>query len=299
MPRKLSPALLSRIDRLSGCQGRWIVDCRELEGDYSYAMRDLHEPCLYGSLLVPIGDYAWCWALYRMGTLGLPFSKPTLEDVALYCAHTGWRSRLLFSPAQLDDTCSWPGGYDAPSIYRSNARVFRQEFAAALELADGDADGIALDVRYVTAEMIETIQALQDYPLIDEEDHSALELELQDEAWESWAASDWRRIVCAAIDEALPDGFGQDGDDVLDGVPDADSKLLELFNACRDQANVYWSEESDGSQWIDLERVGQSLDLADLRDLTGLALLPPDQTWRREPYPWPDGSSDPLVPALA
>lgn len=267
---KASPALLERIDRLDGCAGVWILDRRD-ENQRGYDLDRL--PC---------------------------FGCRTPAEALRECLSQRWRNcRLLFSPAQLDDTCSWPGGYDAPSIYRSNARIFRQEFAPALELADGDADGIALDVRYVTAEMLETIEALQNYPLIDEEDHSAFELELQDEAWESWAASDWRRIVCAAIDDALPDGFGQDGDEVLDGVPDADSKLLELFNACRDQANVYWSEESDGGQWIDLERVGQSLDLADLRDLTGLALLPPDQTWRREPYPWPDGSSDPLAPALA
>jgi len=64
MTRKLSPELLRRIDSLSGCQGRWIVDCRALEGDYSYALRSLSEPCLYSSLLVPVGaDYRWVMTL--------------------------------------------------------------------------------------------------------------------------------------------------------------------------------------------------------------------------------------------
>jgi hypothetical protein len=30
-----------------------------------------------------------------------------------------------------------------------------------------------------------------------------------------------------------------------------------------------------------------------------LALLPADQEWRRESYPWPDGSREALAPALA
>jgi hypothetical protein len=30
-----------------------------------------------------------------------------------------------------------------------------------------------------------------------------------------------------------------------------------------------------------------------------LLRVPADQEWRREPYPWPDGSSDPLALALA
>ena len=47
MTRKLSPELLRRIESLSGCQGRWLVDCRELEGNYSYALRSLSEPWPY------------------------------------------------------------------------------------------------------------------------------------------------------------------------------------------------------------------------------------------------------------
>lgn len=299
MSRKLSPALLSRIDRLSGCRGRWIVDCREIEGNYSYALRDLQESCLYSSLLVPVGDDARCWALYRLETLGLERGNtPTPEDAALYCAHTGWKSRLLFVSEFLAEDCSWPGGYSPSAVYRSNARVFRDKFRRELEEgADGDGPDIALDVRFVTDDMLETLEALEDYPLIAEDDHSELEMELQEEAWDNWAASDWRRLVCSALDDALPEDCERDADEILDAIPDADDKLRELFHACAESSNTYWQEESDGDQWIDLERVAGALDLADLRDLTGLQLLPPDQQWRKEPYPWPDGSTAPLIKA--
>lgn len=307
MARKLSPALLARIDRLSGCRGRWIVDCRELEGDRSYALRDLEESCLYSSLLVPVGDDHRCWALYRLEVLGLERGNtPIPEDAALYCAHTGWKSRLLFVSDFLREDCSWPGGYSPSAVYRSNARVFRDEFARELEKADGDGPDVALDVRFVTDEMLDTLEGLEDYPLISEDDHSELELEDQQEAWESWAASDWRRLVCAAVDQLLPEDSPFDGDDLISRISGEDEKLAALFEICRESANEYWQEESDGSQWIRLERVAAELSLEDLRELTGVPLHDPavvereaqweaQQSWRQQPYPWPGADSAPLL----
>lgn len=292
MTRTLSPALLSRLDRLSGCRGRWIVDCRAIEGDYSYAFRSLGDP-----LQIETPEGIRYWRVTPAGEAS-PYRIGSLEDAALYCAHTGWKSRLLFVSEFLAEDWNWPGGYSPSAVYRSNARVFRDEFRRELENgADGDGPDIALDVRFVTDDMLETLEALEDYPLISEDDHSELELELQEEAWEQWAESDWRRLVCKALDDALPEDASRDADEILDSLPDADDKLRELFHACAESSNTYWQEESDGEQWIDLERVAAALDLADLRDLTGLALLPPDQQWRKEPYPWPDGSTAPLIKA--
>lgn len=308
MPRNLSPALLARIDRLSGCRGRWIVDCREIEGDYSYALRDLQESCLYSSLMVPVGDDHRCWALYRGEALGLEIGyRPTPEDAALYCAHTGWRSRLLFVSDFLREDCSWPGGYSPPAVYRSNARVFRDEFSRELELADGDGPDVALDVRYVTAEMLETLEALESYPLISEDDHSELEFQDQQEAWDSWAASDWRRLVCSAVDQYLPEGFPFDGDDLISRLGSReDEKLRALFDQCCDASNTYWFEDGDAGQWVDLDRVAGALTLEDLRELTGLPLEDPamlekrerwedQQRWRAEPYSWAGADPAPLL----
>lgn len=307
MTRKLSPALLARIDRLSGCRGRWIVDCRELEGDYSYALRDLQESCLYSSLLVPQGDDHRCWALYRLETLGLERgNNPTPEDAALYCAHTGWRSRLLFVSDLLREDCSWPGGYSPSAVHRSNARVFREEFSRELEKADGDGPDVALDVRYVTDEMLETLEALESYPLISEDDHSELELEDQQEAWENWAATDWRRLVCSAVDQYLPEGSPFDGDDLIGRIAAEDEKLAALFEICRESANEYWEEDGDAGQWVNLDRVAEKLTLEDLRQITGVHLQDPAvvereaqwearQNWRSEDYPWPGADSAPLL----
>jgi len=296
MARNLSPELLRRIDAIEGCQGRWLVDCRELEGNYSYALRSLSEPWPYWQTDELTGKAERYWHCTADGSERNPYKLGTLQDAARYCAHTGWQARLLFVADRLNDDCSWPGGYNAPSIYRSNARVFRDQFSKELAAgADGDADGVALDVRYLTDDMLETLQALENYPLISEDDHSELELELQDEAWDSWAASDWRRAVEKAIDAVLPEDATLDGDEILDGIENIAQKLLELFHSCCEWTNTCWFEDGT-DQWIDLDRVADALDLHTIRDFTGLQLLSPDQTWRTEPYPWPGAEPSPLLP---
>ena len=296
---KLSPELQRRIDALDGCQGRWIVDCRALEGNYSYALRSLSEPWPFivtDPLGAQVERYWHCST--QVGAADYPHKLGSLLDAATYCAHTGWEAKLLFSSRYLDADCSWPGGYDAPSIYRSNNRVFADNHSKALAAgADGDGPGLSLDVRYVNDDMIEELHGLESYPLLSEDDHSELELELQDEAWDSWAARDW----AAAVEKLLALHASETADqywaaDTMETV--AAEKLHELFHACCESSNTYWQEEQ-GDQWIDLDRVAADLDLADLRELTGLPLLAADQQWRREAYPWPDGSTDPLEPALA
>lgn len=272
----MSP-LLDRIDRLSGCHGQWILDLRDSE-QRGY---DLH----YLSSGVPVAGF---------GTIKTP------EDALAYCRANLWRNcRLLFCSEYLNDDCSRLGGYDALSIYRSNARVFREEYATALELADGDADGISLDVRFVTDDMLDTLDSLESYPLLSDDDHSQLETELQGEEWEQWAAAEWRSAVEAKLAQHLDDDHPLDADEILDSVADIEIKLAELFYSCAEQANEYWEEQCCGGisegYYIRIDRVASALDLADLRDLTGLPLLAADQHWRREPYPWQGAEPSPLI----
>ena len=290
MNRKLSPELLRRIDAINGCNGRWIVDTRAIEGNYSYALRDLKDNW-------PTTDGTYYGEADANETNGFRCGTP--ESAAAYCASTGWQAKLLWCSTYLNDDCSWPGGYDAPSTYRSNARVFRDEFSKELAAgADGDADGLSLDIRYVTDEILETLAALESYPLISEDDHSSLQFDLQEEAWENWAQSDWRNAVEKALKEYTPETADDYwADETLDAVPDLDAKLAELFRACQEETGEYWFEDGT-SQYVRINAVAKAIDRSDLAELTGLPLLHADQQWRTEPYPWPDGSAEPLQPAL-
>jgi hypothetical protein len=282
----LSPELLRRIDALDGCQGRWIVDCRELEGGAAYALRALDDSSFW-----PLeSGRSWGGAEPE----GAPYPRGSAERAALYCAATRWQSRLLWCSNWLDDDCRWPGGYDAPSIVRSNARVFREDFARELERADGDADGLSLDVRFLTPEMLETLQALESYPLISEEDHSALEVECQQAEWEGGVRCDFRQLVGEALQELAPSGaddwWGEERAAELD-----DDALWWLFQECGPD----WEEQVSGwcssGYWCDLKRLRAQLTPALLAEGTDLPLLAPDQSWRHDPYPWPGAAPAPLV----
>lgn len=254
----LSPALLSRIDRLSGCRGRWIVDCRSIEGNYSFALRSLsdHWPILVGSEGV-----ARVW--HSLDCVPNQYKLNSVEDAAQYCAATRWEAKLLFSADLLNADCSWPGGYEASSIHRSNNRTFQDVYKRELLLSDGDADGLALDIRFISEDMISDIESLESYPLLSEDDHSHLELEDIDKAWEDWASRDFSR----ALENRLSELLSEDKAETIVESFSSDSDLFSLFESLREEANIYWEEEACYGQWINVERVLQTASDEDLLSL--------------------------------
>jgi hypothetical protein len=280
-------SLIDRISRLDSCAGYWSLDLRDPKDPRGH---DAHYLCQGISLA-------------NYGTIKSP-------EVALsFCRDHHWRGcRLLFSPTKLNADCSWPGGYSAPSVYRSNNRVFQGLYSKELALADGEHDGLALDVRFLSLEMIETIESLESYCVLDDDDLSELELADQAEAWDNWAASDWRREVERAIDDLLPDGLPFDADDLLNRT--TDDALEQLFRECCEVANAYWFEDGGYGQFIDVDKVAAKLTSFDLEKLTGLPLIAlsdcvlldeSDQqsiavnNWRCEPYPWLGADPAPLI----
>lgn len=295
--KNLSPELLRRIDRLSGCRGRWIIDARAIEGNYGYAIRSLGE-----HFRLPSGVYFTPWDDQGNRKGGYALDSP--EMAAIYCAETGWQATLAWHSNWLDDDCAWPGGYDAHSIIRSNARVYRDRYSKELERSDvdGPGPGLSLDVRFLSEEMIEDIVSLENYPLLDEDDHSELQLELQDEQWVNDGRQEWRRKVVAFLAEHAPDSC-DDPEEWADCKipPDDDPRMFELFMSCCESENQDWEEGSHGhfshGFYINMDRVAQGLDLNDIRDLTGLDILSADQQWRIEPYPWEGAAPAPLLPS--
>jgi len=83
-------------------------------------------------------------------------------------------------------------------------------------------------------ELCETLEGLDDYPLIDEEVHSALEMESADEAWDSWVSGDFVR--------ALEKEFSDQADFEW---PDGPALRAFFEEKCED-ANTYWECEGAG-----------------------------------------------------
>jgi hypothetical protein len=270
------PVLIERCERLAGCRGSWRLHLREPR--HTYGRPDEYLDCS-DSVYVAHAQ---------------PYLRLTdWPEMLAYCIADRWRNaRLLFLPDYLDDNCSWPGGYRRSSIYEANANVVRNEYTEK----DGlilESPSLGIDPRSVSEDLLEAIESLQSYPVLDDNEWTDVEAKRQEEAWESWTAADWRKEASKALHQYAPDGAdGYRGEEIMDKV--SDSALYDLFRSCCDETSTYWEEESDGEPWIRLERAAAAIDRQDLIDLTGLALLPPDQEWRREPYPWPGAEPSPL-----
>jgi hypothetical protein len=140
--------------------------------------------------------------------------------------------------------------------------------------------------------------ALAGYPVANEEDMSELETEAESEAWDTWAGREWRDLLEKALQEFAPDAAGPYwADELLETLPGEADNFYGLWHELTEHCSWHCIHESDGP-CFNLEDPAKLLTAPVLSTLTGLALLPPDQQWRAEPYPWPDGSTDPLVAPL-
>ncbi len=132
------------------------------------------------------------------------------------------------------------GDYCGSAVECSNHRVLFEraaEFGLVSIVGSHGYQALAYDATLgpvpASEELCEILEALEDYPLIDEDDHSHLEMELQSEAWNS----DGRQAFIKALPgvfEALVPAYDYDvptGDD--DGVTEG-----EIDSLWRDGADV-------------------------------------------------------------
>jgi len=158
--------------------------------------------------------------------------------------------------------------YSGCAVTKSNYRSFLREFKGDDDDDDNanfkEANGvlslyggystyavaIRLDVLKDNEEMQECLNALEDYPLMDENDLSELEMELQDESWEGCYEHDFKNEI--------EDGLGID--DVAEIGLDNSDKVYELFNYLAEKNNEYWIIEEGCNAYIDLERVMENFD---------------------------------------
>ena len=182
---KASPALLDRIDRLAGCSGHWIlIRDGEPETDCSHQW---HQS--------PDDHLATCLAEHWRGV--------SLGFVPTYCGYSDYATTGLVGLSNfrvLTDPASTPDPH-----------------AGILTVGYGwNGAGVVLDLLRVPADVLETVEALEAYPLISDDDHSQLECDGIAADWSGESiASRVRTLqqlglcIFAARDESAPwrDGF--------------------------------------------------------------------------------------------
>jgi hypothetical protein len=87
----------------------------------------------------------------------------------------------------------------------------------------------------------EIVEALSDYPCVDDEMVERVEQRWIEDAMHSWALNDFRRAV-----------ERQHGEDLLDEV--SDETVARVFEICRQESQEEWTPENCGMH-IDVEKI--------------------------------------------
>ena len=147
--------------------------------------------------------------------------------------------------------------YSGDSVTKSNYRVFLEQFKEIDGIHDvyGDYSRYSVAIREdcLTEEMIEILESLANYPVIDEVDMSMLEMDLELEAWESWIKSDFQRELHKKFDKEDPY--------VIDKI--SDNKLYELFSDKMEESNTYYVHEEGFNVGVDIDRIVAAITMED------------------------------------
>lgn len=149
-----SPALLERIDRLTGCQGHWLlIRDGEPETGCSHQWHQGPEAHLETCLQERWRGVSLGFVPTYCGYSDYSYSQTGLVGLSNY--------RVLTDPASTPDP-----------------------FNGILEVGYGwNGRGVVLDLLRAPADVLETVEALESYPLISEDDHGQLECDAISASW--------------------------------------------------------------------------------------------------------------------
>ena len=155
-----------------------------------------------------------------------------------------WSSvSLLFVPSLCES-----GDYGGSTYQLSNAEALLEEFGgspACRELVGAHGSyGLALDPRYVSEELLEALEALESYPVWDEEHLSEVEERLKVEAFNCWLEGDLRGLIEEVCLEALQTGGvrePKEAEEIAEKIAE-EATEEQLWDLLRDA-------DLDGSLW--------------------------------------------------
>lgn len=238
--------MLDAIKRLDACDGFWVTgyyDDRGIEHFYSDSVRNLD------------------------------------VEIAI-CKRNHWSRFVAFVPSLLGysdyDNKGLIGQVNNTVVWEEWNKEFGKtiDHRSVHEIGYGwNGSGIAIDPRYVAESQIELVESLESYPCLDDELLSQAEWEQHQETWESCYRSDFRhgiakRLVGLTSDyaDAFPESPLSQSDDweeeeFISDLPDSQ------IDGIIDWSDMQWQIESDGSSYIDVDRLVADVDGSVIADL--------------------------------
>ena len=113
--------------------------------------------------------------------------------------------------------------------------------------------GVAIRNDTDNAEILEMLASLSDYPVINDDRVSEVEMEWQDYSYRDFIARDFINEIDKQFDIEL-----------LICFPEDDTRVSELFYALAERANEYWEIEQHGTAWICVEKLVDAMTYSDL-----------------------------------
>jgi hypothetical protein len=153
-----------------------------------------------------------------------------------------------------------------------------------------DSNSIAVHIERTPDSIVEMLEGLSNYPVLDDSDHSELEQEAQEEAWNDWARDDYRRELEKTFTsqlEAFAERHNLEIDTDVDLSEVSDSDISTHFWHWSNEINEYW-ESSDMSMWINVEKVAEA----------AAEELFTDPEAKPEGWEWPEGIPANLAPVF-
>lgn len=139
-------------------------------------------------------------------------------------------------------------------------------FAIFIELCRFLSADLSLENENPTPEnILETIEGLEDYPLINDEAISHLEMEATEEAWNDWIAFDLKR----AIEKAFNVEFDYCADE---SQPNSKQAYATLFWSWCEKANEY-PQDDWGSMYVRIEKLIPHINRDELEPFVTLPYL--------------------------
>lgn len=97
--------------------------------------------------------------------------------------------------------------------------------------------------------ILDILEGLNDYPLIDDDELYQQEQEQIEEAWDNWTEYDFKRAIESRYEIDLDD---------YELIPD--QTFRSIFDQTAENISEYWINESGYDMWINVDKVVESLD---------------------------------------